>query len=252
MYASFLLAILAAGAASPTVEQATRAYRAGRYAVACPLFQKAVDEAPTDADRWADLGLCLGKLGRKADAVAAEIRAAELGGPETRLHAYYNLGALGVRLPLPDVQRPNEFETACKQLPSSGTCREQVSACGYSDDSGSGTGYLDVKTGWLFCPPGVRNERYFSGSDDPSQRVCFTLELHSLSMDRCRHYCESGDEDCERGERECAEQERAQETDRHCSVVFIDGCRHRAGAVCTDGGRRKAIEVAPGGRAGEH
>jgi hypothetical protein len=57
--------LLAAGAASAKApdasalkRQATKAYRAKRYAEACPLFQAVVRELPADAWSWNDLALC--------------------------------------------------------------------------------------------------------------------------------------------------------------------------------------------------
>ena len=60
---------------------ATRAFKAKRYAEACPFYQRVIDAAPEDAAAHADLGLCLLRLGQSAEAIAANRRAIALAAP---------------------------------------------------------------------------------------------------------------------------------------------------------------------------
>ena len=109
-------------------ERATRAYRAKDYREACELFASAVKLAPAHADLRDELGLCLARLGRKQDALAAHWHAVSAGGLETRRRAYFNLSSLGVELtpPAPGV---------CAPLAAPPWCARTLHACGFASSS---------------------------------------------------------------------------------------------------------------------
>jgi hypothetical protein len=254
MLTASLLLVLGLGGpppADPIVERATAAYRAGRYAEACKLYQRAADAAPLDGERWADLGLCLGKQGKGRAAIAAERKAAALGDLETRLHAYYNLDRLGARLaPAPD--------RGCAPFASTAACPRALSVCAYTDPSASGTGVMVETAGLTFCPEGVDGEGFLPYPRSFAQLDCSSLELRSSTESKCRAGDVGGAEcgmcdcdtaadpaACEQAVEACL-QAGAHVEEQTCALVWIDACRNRAGAVCTGaGGKRTAVEVAP-------
>jgi hypothetical protein len=112
---------------------ATAKYRAKRYVDACKLFARAAGAAPEDAAIQADLGLCLGKLGKKEEAVAATqlaislaLRKESRGGDDVqvRKNAYYNLWTLEERVGPPEAGK-------CAPLPSPPGCARPLHACTY-------------------------------------------------------------------------------------------------------------------------
>ncbi|MFZ5445613.1 MAG: tetratricopeptide repeat protein [Myxococcota bacterium] len=80
--ASLLVLVALSGparAAGPSKkDRATAAFRAKRFAVACPLFAEVVTEQPDDGWGWNDLALCRARLGELEQAVVALQRAAGL------------------------------------------------------------------------------------------------------------------------------------------------------------------------------
>jgi tetratricopeptide (TPR) repeat protein len=109
---------------------ARRAFKAKQYATACALYQKIVAQLPDDPPSRADLALCLQRLGRKADAIAANYQALALaartdrapdGDPATRRHAYHNLSTLDVAVDLPSAK--------CGPLPAAPGCAKHLWVC---------------------------------------------------------------------------------------------------------------------------
>jgi hypothetical protein len=93
-----LLALLLAAADDPRAlsAQATKLYKAKRYAKACPLFERVTALEPANGRAWTDLGLCLARWGHEADAIAANRKAVAVSGDDERVRkaAYFNLAKL--------------------------------------------------------------------------------------------------------------------------------------------------------------
>jgi hypothetical protein len=106
-------------------ERATRAYKSKDYPAACALFASAVKLAPEHADLQDELGLCLARLGRKQEALAAHWRAVSSGRLATRLRAYFNLSSLGVEVTPPG-------RGSCAPLAAPPWCEGRLQACGFS------------------------------------------------------------------------------------------------------------------------
>ncbi len=123
MHAALILLLVTS--ANPKAEklhkEATAAFRAKKYAVACPKFEEVTRLEPSGA-AWADLGLCLQRLGKNDEAIAANHQAIAIGDEKDRLHAYYNLGQLGVR-----VKVPGDLE--CAPLAPGPDCRTELHGC---------------------------------------------------------------------------------------------------------------------------
>lgn len=77
---------------TPLRERAQKQYQARNFGLACRSFQAAVDQAPTTAELWADLGLCAFKLGQVERGAQASRAAIALGEVAVRKSAYFNLG----------------------------------------------------------------------------------------------------------------------------------------------------------------
>ena len=124
--------------------RALTAHEARDYKRACALYTQAARLRPEHAAVQSDLGLCLMKQGRKAEAVRANLRAVRLAAPSkaelppdaerTRKAAYFNLHALGVSVELPG---PGQ----CAPLAKASACKAPVYACGAKwTEYGSGGG----------------------------------------------------------------------------------------------------------------
>ena len=124
--------------------RALAAYEARDYKRACTLYTQAAGLRPEHAAVQSDLGLCLMRQGRKAEAVRANLRAVRLAAPGqaelppdaevTRKAAYFNLHALGVRVDLPS-------PGGCSALTKASGCKAPVYACGAKwGEYGSGGG----------------------------------------------------------------------------------------------------------------
>jgi hypothetical protein len=77
-------------------------YNRGDFARACPRFKKVTHLRPNNGAAWADLAVCLAKLGKDSEAVAANHKAVRHGDERTRFNAYFNLSQLGVQLAVAD------------------------------------------------------------------------------------------------------------------------------------------------------
>jgi tetratricopeptide (TPR) repeat protein len=66
-------------------------YNARNFGLACKAFDAALELDPTNAERWADVGLCAFKLGNVERGIASSRAAIALGDPAVRKNAAYNL-----------------------------------------------------------------------------------------------------------------------------------------------------------------
>jgi tetratricopeptide (TPR) repeat protein len=114
-------------------KEATAAYKARKYEQACALFARAVKAVPDDAALQADLGLCLGKLEKRDEAIAANLRAMVLAlrknsnGADERIrkNVAFNLWTLGERVVLPEAGK-------CAPVPPPPGCARPLYACVYA------------------------------------------------------------------------------------------------------------------------
>jgi hypothetical protein len=218
-------------------KSAARAFKAKRYAAACDDYRKITVAAPDDAAAMADLALCLQRLGKKDEAIAANRRAlvlassdklSDYGDEATRRHVYYNLGKLGVSVNLPD--------DSCEALPPAPGCGRSLWACGVSEKSGR---TQSTTTTWVrigiskdeaeigedegVAPemPSLGRFGYFQSLDSWAFSNHFTSRsphadlLLGVSCDDEPQYCdESADESIA------------------CNVVSADACLGLVGTVC--------------------
>ncbi len=136
-----LLALLLAAADDPRAlsAQATKLYKTGRYAEACPLFDRVTALEPANGRAWTDFGLCLGRWGRGADAIAANRKAIAVSAGDARVRraAYFNLAklsnaAIPSHLPGPteDLLRDLEGPTPrCELFDAPAGCGKAVWGC---------------------------------------------------------------------------------------------------------------------------
>jgi hypothetical protein len=214
-------------AVTATRKAAQRAFKAKRYAAACPLYQKVVDLLPDDPPARADLAFCLQRLGRKAEAVAANYQALALaartsdgapnGDAATRRHAYYNLSELGVKVAVPEAE--------CAQLAPAAGCARPLWACrqhGHADGSHGGTIWSILRIGISadHAAIGASEELAPDGLNhyDPQQPTpAADVVLQEAFEARCWP-----DEDCMDNEQ------------NRCDVIVADGCSGLIGIVCSN------------------
>ncbi len=72
-------------------ERGQKHYSARNFGLACKAFEAALELAPTNAELWADVGLCAFKLGNAERGIATSRAAIALGDPNVRKNAAYNL-----------------------------------------------------------------------------------------------------------------------------------------------------------------
>lgn len=213
-------------AVAATRKAAQRAFKAKRYAAACPLYQKVVDLLPDDPPARADLAFCLQRLSRKADAVAANYQALALaarttdrapnGDAATRRHAYYNLSELGMKVDVP--------ESECAQLAPAAGCARPLWACrqhGHADGSHGGSIWSILRIGISVdqAAIGASEELAPDGLNhyDPQQRTpAADVVLEDNFEARCWP-----DEDC------------APNEEKSCDVIVADACLGLIGVVCS-------------------
>lgn len=144
-----LLLMVLTAAPADAKEAGTAAYRKGNLAKACALFAQVVKETPGDASGWSDLGLCLARQGKKAEALVAMDRAISLGDETTRKAAYYNLGKFELRRsPIAELLTAEEKTV---DWPKPSGCEEQWSLRADSY-GGCGTSYCNEGSGLWFGP----------------------------------------------------------------------------------------------------
>jgi tetratricopeptide (TPR) repeat protein len=119
--------------------QATKLYKAKKYAEACPLFEQAVAKTPADQAIQLDLGLCRARAGDAKGAALTLRSAVGAGDRAIRLKAYFNLGEAGVKV---DVPAPRK----CVELAASSGCGRGLLACGFAYEA-CGAGSCQTGTG---------------------------------------------------------------------------------------------------------
>jgi hypothetical protein len=238
------LALMAPGAAFPgddarerrlaTEQAATSAleaeaaalFKAKRYREACAVYQKIAAAHPDSGAPQADLGLCLQRLGKKKEAIAANWKAIALGAktdvvaagePSTRRHAYFNLYKLGVRAGVP--------KKGCRKLPAAPGCQFTFWACAGKDNS-AGSGMETISTfvriglsrDLATIDKGDEMERYndWPVPDDRRDHVDISIEEETTSICRDSDGPQCGEND-------------GMST---CEVVSADACLGLIGTVC--------------------
>ena len=173
--------------------RALRLYKQGRHEQACPLFEQVVRKAPGNGTAWADLGLCEARRGRAPEAIRANLEAVRLGNRRTRLNAYFNLDALGVRQPLPRADDAHSFSwLACGELslPEPLRCGHPLWAC---TDFHAPLGSMGGVTGTvaMFGPHGEwareieRREGFYPG-DDFGPGIVYLSSVETCFQWKCR------------------------------------------------------------------
>lgn len=134
------------GATTALRQEGTRAYRSGHYDDALVKFRAAADRDHDDPDALADVALALQKLGRTADAIAANQGVLRLAAKPSadrakryaklRLAAYVNLGQLGAVVTVPDAG-------ACTAVaPATDACKPLFACREARQNNGSGIATL--------------------------------------------------------------------------------------------------------------
>jgi hypothetical protein len=213
-------------------------FQGKRYAEACAAYQKIAGALPDSGAAQADLGLCLQRLGKRKEAIAANRKAIALaaktdvaddGDPAARRHAYFNLYKLGVRAGIP--------KKGCRKLPAASGCRRSLWAC-VAEDNSAGSG---METNSTYARIGISrdaveidrdeyHERYHDSTtpDDRRDHVDVVIEQEQNS------FCHEGDGP------QCGEDDGL----TTCEIVSADACLGLISSVCP--GREKR----EGGRTG--
>ena len=136
---------LVAAAKSPASSlraQATRLFRAKRFAEACPKFQAAVQLSPSDPGLLLDLALCDQRINaldaaRKLNEQVIQIESApsllmDSKAAGNRRHAYYNLAQASVE----PVGAGKNGEVVCFPLGQAGGCTKSLFACAVNREDG--------------------------------------------------------------------------------------------------------------------
>jgi hypothetical protein len=220
-------------------DDAAKAFEDGRYAQACAIYQKVAAGRPDSGAAEADVGLCLQRLGKRPEAIAANQKAIALasrtdladdGDPVARRHATFNLYKLGVRAAVP--------KQGCRKLPADNGCRRGLWVCvGRDHTAGS---RLEIDTTYARfaaardgaeIQDGDQQETYEDSPIPNDQRdhvdVTVAREVHSS--------CQEGDgPDCG-----------ANDGATTCDIVHANACLGLIGAVCraTDGKANGRTEI---------
>ncbi len=196
-------------------------YRAKKYAEACALFKQASEIDPTNGAVFADLGLCLAKLGDKTQAIAANRRAVETGEPATRKNAYFNLDRLGVKVALPKAgacgplaedQSPHPFHACAYAYEAGGSGIVQTGeAVRIAVSADLAKADLPTSSG----PPSLGEIERSQPTEGFLGVAATDLVLSETAEDRC--LCDEHDVGCMKG----CEARRATTRERtNCSVVY--------------------------------
>ena len=229
---------------------ASQAFKAKRYPAACDAYAKlaAIVPAPDDAAAVADLALCLQRLGKKEEAIAANHRAIALGAKDdqsdwgddaTRRHAYYNLGKLGVTVAMPG--------EACGALAPAPGCARSLWACvdtSRENDSHGGSSHTD----WVRI--GLSKDEATIAEDDQTSLIMpslgrlglyGTIDSWALTNNfTSRHpqadvlLGEEVEEVCTRDGCGASDTEPID-----CNIVYANACLGLVGVVCPGAGEGK-------------
>lgn len=222
-----------ADSAAGLTARATKLYKKKKYDEACQLFRKVTELAPNSASAWADLGLCLGKLGSVGDAVAANRKALALGKDSEKIRkaALFNLGKLEgsevpshVPGPTEDLLRDLDGLTpTCKIFDPPPGCAKPVWGCS------SGPGWNNLVRLALDPRPIARKPfpkvEYFTDDPDEPDTV-----LDGDVVLRAGTYIA-----------QTAEGDPCDHQELRCRVVWADACAARAGIACTVTWDRQAV-----------
>jgi tetratricopeptide (TPR) repeat protein len=245
----FLATVPGAGTPRPKIDtvaeaatlrnEATEAYKARRYAEACPLFAKARALAPHDFGLASDLGLCLLRQGKKAEARTALEDAVRLtlenerstnrlpDAPKVRKAAAFNLALLGEDL------APAK---GCAVLPPSRGCGTPAHICvsGYSvrDGDGEMSGRLAVLHSEASSAEDHAKTSSAGISDCSNDRYPFRCALSELAAD---------------GVLELSADDFSPRTGtpsplRRCRLLSVNACDKRFFTACTDPGTGRTKE----------
>ncbi len=201
-------------------DQATKDFRAKKFAAACEGFRKAVAGCPSAPEYHADLGLCLARLGKTEEALAANQRAIleatgplpYQGDPEVRSNAYFNLAKLGVDL------APLSAEQRCARVPPAPGCATPLFAC--LSMWGSGGSHQSSWTTMLWFALTEEEARYEDGSMEPPYRGGHVAGLKAKLEDQTYGTGLTPGDSQYSGA-------------RTCTVVWADACHGMVGAWCT-------------------
>jgi hypothetical protein len=210
-----------------------------------PAYEKIAALLPEDGAAMADLALCLQRLDRKAEAIAANQKAIALAGrtelsregdAATRRHAYFNLGKLGVAIELPS--------SGCQKLPAAPGCGSALWACVQAGEAyGSGGG-----SSWHVARIAVSQEEAEIGKDDDPLPAMPSIGLSGHASDSVawerdhnffqrapsvdvladkldQSFCHEGASD------DCGQDD----GETKCAVVTADACPGLVGVVCPGG-----------------
>lgn len=220
-------------------DEATKAYKARRYTQACPLFAKALALAPQDFGIASDLGLCLLRQGRKAEARAALEDAIRLtlenersanrlpDAPKVRKAAAFNLALLGGDL------APAK---GCVALAPSQGCDTPAHVCVSSYSVNDGDGGLSGRLAVLHSDASSASAQASSTaagiSDCSNDRVPFRCAFSELSADGVLEL--SADDASPRTGTTTAL--------RRCRLVSANACHKHFVTACTDPGTGRPKE----------
>ncbi len=212
---------------------ATKAYKARRYAEACPLFARALALAPQDFGIASDLGLCLLRQGKKAQARAALEDAVRLSlenersasrlpdAPKVRKAAAFNLALLGEDL---------APEKDCVALAPAHGCDTPAHLCVSSYAVNDGDGELAGRLAVLHSDAASARAQARSTADGISEcsndRVPFRCAFSELSADGVLELS-ADDVSARTG---------TATTLRRCRLVSANACHKHFITACTDPG----------------
>lgn len=219
--------------------EATKLYRAKKYAEACPKFEQAAKAVQNDGALWADLGVCLQKLGKTEEAAEANHQAVASGDARTRMNAYFNLVLMGKVARLPEPGQCSSVRASTYE------CRAPLSACGYRWERGpaSGTGVrIGISEEDAKVTPGVftespPDEGRFEDEDSAAPSAPYVRGQNAadaLTSEVVLEPCAS----CKPAAG-CTCTNKVLET--KCQLVLADGCTGRIALYCstTERGAKK-------------
>jgi hypothetical protein len=244
------LTVLAQQDAAALRARGTRDYRAGRIAAACKGFGDAARLAPDDAAIQADLALCLTKLGRDEESIAASRRALARGDARVRLGSYYNLALAGAGVTVPRPRTCGVLASA-ERCGAIRGCRVAWYATGLEELAGDDDRAGELVRAWVTA----------GAAAAPVNAAMESIEgVHAPELGHVGGGFEASWVEVE-GSVDFVIEERfggrapSVPATTSCRVVHADPCTRRIGLVCdADGGRRRwaeEVEIA-GARAARH